>query len=79
VAAISRFRDQIPAGAVCAAILCDRGERYLDTIYSEVWVERHFGDIAHLWGEPRGQEDEGELVAWSEPRGLGDQGDLVAN
>jgi N-(2-amino-2-carboxyethyl)-L-glutamate synthase len=52
IAAIGRFQAEIPAAAVCVAILCDRGERYLDTIYSDPWVERHFGDIAHLWAEP---------------------------
>jgi N-(2-amino-2-carboxyethyl)-L-glutamate synthase len=30
-------------------ILPDRGERYLDTIYSDSWVEKHFGVIPNLW------------------------------
>jgi cysteine synthase A len=30
-------------------IFPDRGERYLDTIYSDEWVAEHFGDVAHLW------------------------------
>ena len=29
----------------------DRGERYLDTIYSESWVADHFGDVTHLWND----------------------------
>lgn len=49
VMAIERMRDIIPAGATCVAIFPDRGERYLDTIYSDGWVEQHFGDVSHLW------------------------------
>jgi N-(2-amino-2-carboxyethyl)-L-glutamate synthase len=45
IAAINKKRFEIPAGANCAAILCDRGERYLDTIYTDSWVEEHFGDV----------------------------------
>jgi cysteine synthase A len=41
IAAIRSMRDEIPAGAVCAAILPDRGDRYLDTVYDEEWVRRH--------------------------------------
>jgi cysteine synthase A len=29
--------------------LPDRGERYLDTIYSDEWVMEHFGDVFSLW------------------------------
>lgn len=49
VAAISRYRDRIPHGARCVAILPDRGERYLETVYSDRWIEERFGDVAHLW------------------------------
>lgn len=49
VMAVERMKRDIPAGATCVAILCDRGERYLDTIYSDAWVDEHFGDVAHLW------------------------------
>jgi len=38
LAAIRSLQDEIPAGAVCAAILPDRGERYLDTVYSDEWT-----------------------------------------
>jgi cysteine synthase A len=34
---------QIPAGSRCVAILADRGERYLDTVYSDNWVESQLG------------------------------------
>ena len=49
VTAVSKLRGEIPPGANCVAILCDRGERYLETIYSEAWVNRHFGDLKPLW------------------------------
>jgi cysteine synthase A len=49
VTAIERTLPVIPEGSVCVAIFPDRGERYLDTIYSDAWVEKHFGDVAHQW------------------------------
>jgi N-(2-amino-2-carboxyethyl)-L-glutamate synthase len=51
--AIDQVRDEIEPGATCAAIFADKGERYLDTIYSDSWVEEHFGNVAHLWQEER--------------------------
>ncbi len=38
LAAIRSFRDDIPPGSICAAILPDRGDRYLDTVYNDEWV-----------------------------------------
>jgi 2,3-diaminopropionate biosynthesis protein SbnA len=52
VTAVDLMRHRIAPGSTCAAILPDRGERYLDTIYSDEWVVEHFGDISHLWREP---------------------------
>jgi 2,3-diaminopropionate biosynthesis protein SbnA len=49
MAAVERFEDRIPAGATCVAILPDRGERYLDTVYSDDWVRTHLGDVEHHW------------------------------
>jgi N-(2-amino-2-carboxyethyl)-L-glutamate synthase len=49
--AVEQAKARIPDGAKCAVILPDRGERYLDTIYSDEWVERHFGNVFHLWQE----------------------------
>ena len=40
---------RIPDGATCVLILPDRGERYLNTIYDDGWVERQFGEVSHLW------------------------------
>ena len=51
--ALEQVKDRIPRGATCVAIFHDRGERYLDTIYSDEWITEHFGDITHLWqGQP---------------------------
>src|SRR5215831_4601771 len=56
--AIEQVKERIPEGATCVAIFHDRGERYLDTIYSDEWVEEHFGDVAHLW------QYQSELQPW---------------
>jgi cysteine synthase A len=45
ISAIAKKAQDLPAGVNCAVILCDRGERYLDTIYSESWVQEHFGVV----------------------------------
>lgn len=50
--AVEQIKDEIPDGANCVMILADRGERYLDTIYSDSWVREHFGNMAHLWENP---------------------------
>jgi len=52
VSAIAAMRDGIPAGANCVAILCDRGERYMDTVYSPKWVAGTFGDVEGLYDRP---------------------------
>lgn len=49
ISAVEKIMHRIPMGATCVVILPDRGERYLDTIYSDQWVEEHFGDIADNW------------------------------
>ena len=49
--AFARAQQDIEDGATCALILADRGERYLDTIYSDEWVSKHFGEVSHLWEE----------------------------
>ena len=46
VAAIEQRQHEIEKGAVCVAILPDRGERYLDTVFCDAWVRRHFADWA---------------------------------
>lgn len=47
--ALERIKHEIPSGSTCVLVFADRGERYLDTIYSDAWVEEHFGDVSHLW------------------------------
>ncbi|MGW0809527.1 2,3-diaminopropionate biosynthesis protein SbnA [Nonomuraea sp. NPDC002799] len=51
VSAAAQRLAGLPAGANCVLLLPDRGERYLDTIYSDSWVEERFGDVTHLWKE----------------------------
>lgn len=48
VSALLKFQDQIPPGSNCVIILCDRGERYLDTIYADSWVQQNFGDASYF-------------------------------
>jgi cysteine synthase A len=49
VMAVEQIMEAINPDANCVLIFPDRGERYLDTIYSDAWVEKHFGDISHMW------------------------------
>jgi len=51
LAAVEKIKDRVPDGAVCVAILPDRGERYLETVFCDEWVRKHFGDVEHLWRE----------------------------
>jgi N-(2-amino-2-carboxyethyl)-L-glutamate synthase len=50
IMAIDRYRNFIPGNSNCVVILADRGERYLDTIYSDEWVSQHFGTADVLIG-----------------------------
>jgi cysteine synthase A len=47
--AFERVKDQLEPGSNCVLVFADRGERYLDTIYSDVWVKQHFGQIPAPW------------------------------
>lgn len=40
--ALKSIEHQLPDGSVCVVILHDRGERYMDTVYSDEWVEQQF-------------------------------------
>jgi cysteine synthase A len=55
--AVEKLKDRIPEGAVCVAILPDRGERYLDTLYCDDWVREHFGEVGHFWLDACGELD----------------------
>ena len=41
IAALDKLRNRVPAGANCVVVLSDRGERYLDTVYNDEWVQEH--------------------------------------
>lgn len=41
---MEKYKDKIQDGSNCVVILHDRGERYMDTVYSQEWVKKHFGD-----------------------------------
>jgi N-(2-amino-2-carboxyethyl)-L-glutamate synthase len=51
VMAAEKLQTIIPEGSTCAMIFSDSGERYLDTIYNDRWVESHFGNIEELMTE----------------------------
>ncbi len=53
VMAVERMRDDIPPGASCVLIFPDRGDRYLDTIYSESWVREKLGEIPEAGADPK--------------------------
>lgn len=42
VAAVRRLAPTLPAGATVVAISADLGDKYIDTVYSDSWVEQHF-------------------------------------
>lgn len=56
VMALEKLRAELPEGAVCVLIFPDGGDRYLDTIYSDIWVGRHFGEVSHLWKDSVAKE-----------------------
>jgi cysteine synthase A len=43
IAAVHAWRERIESGAVVVALSPDWGERYLDTLYDDQWVEQRFG------------------------------------
>jgi 2,3-diaminopropionate biosynthesis protein SbnA len=49
ITAVKQMEPDLTPGAVCAVILHDKGERYLDTVYSDSWVQGQFG--RELWTE----------------------------
>lgn len=53
IAAVEKYRDRIEPGSVCVVLLPDRGERYLDTVFDDVWVSDAFGQsfAASLYAE----------------------------
>ena len=43
----------VAAGASCVLIFPDRGDRYLETIYSESWVREKLGEIPDTGADPK--------------------------
>lgn len=41
VQAIQQYAYKIPKNSNCVMMLCDRGERYLDTIYNKDWINKN--------------------------------------
>jgi len=48
VSALLQDKLQLREHSTCVLLLADRGERYLETIYSDEWVAEHFGQIPSL-------------------------------
>lgn len=65
--AAKRMKDQIPPGATVVLIFPDRGERYLDTIFSDQWVFEHFGSGAGIEDSEAGNKSIRIPVMVSEP------------
>lgn len=57
VMAAEKLQSVIPVNSSCVMIFSDSGERYLDTIYSDSWVENTFGEIQELVTENSGSND----------------------
>lgn len=62
MAAVERMKDRIAPGSRCVAILCDRGERYLESLYSDDWVRQRFGDVESMWAAAGPSELDEEKV-----------------
>jgi len=58
VMGVERMLARLPDGANCVVIFPDRGERYLDTVFSDSWVATHFGDVGRLWQDTSAKEEE---------------------
>jgi 2,3-diaminopropionate biosynthesis protein SbnA len=61
LAAVASCAARIPDGSVVVALLPDRGERYLETLFSDDWVLSHFGEVRSLWhqgGSPEAESSE---------------------
>ncbi|GAA5043051.1 2,3-diaminopropionate biosynthesis protein SbnA [Marivirga lumbricoides] len=42
VTAIRKYKEKLDDSSNCVFLLCDRGERYLDTIYNPDWLQSNF-------------------------------------
>lgn len=48
LSAAELYSEKMEDGSNCVLIFPDRGERYMDTIYSEDWVTEHFGNLPQV-------------------------------
>jgi N-(2-amino-2-carboxyethyl)-L-glutamate synthase len=67
VVAAQRVLADAAPGARAVVILPDRGERYLGTVFSDAWVQEHFGAVASLWQEPAVPAAHDSEIAWGLP------------
>ncbi|MNE80917.1 putative siderophore biosynthesis protein SbnA [compost metagenome] len=51
ITALKSLESSLPDGSVCVVIIHDRGDRYMDTVYSDEWVKQQFGKS--IWGRER--------------------------
>ncbi|MCK9877841.1 2,3-diaminopropionate biosynthesis protein SbnA [Frankia sp. Ag45/Mut15] len=49
VAAADRLVAELAPDSTVVLLLADGGDRYLDTVYSDDWVQRQFGDLGGAW------------------------------
>lgn len=45
ISALKSMESELPNDSVCVVILHDRGERYMDTVYNDTWVQAQFGQL----------------------------------
>ncbi|PRH76631.1 2,3-diaminopropionate biosynthesis protein SbnA [Streptomyces solincola] len=70
VTALRRSADLLEPGASVAVILPDRGERYLDTVYRDSWVQATFGRLPSVDGDnapPRSPDPGPRMIAAGHP------------
>ncbi|WBL21584.1 2,3-diaminopropionate biosynthesis protein SbnA [Zunongwangia sp. HRR-M8] len=48
VTAIKKYSAKIDDSSNCVFLLCDKGERYLDTIYNPDWIQANFPDYKSI-------------------------------
>jgi cysteine synthase A len=63
ITAVQNVKHKIASDSVVVVVLPDRGERYLDTVYSDEWVTSHFGDVSHLLRRSLEEEQTCVMVA----------------
>ena len=58
--AVDQVKDEILPGSNCVVIFPDRGERYLDTIFNDDWLESHWpGRVLKLYSDGVSPDQDG--------------------